>query len=437
MFQRRSFLCLCFLYVFHLVLYADLIHGENPNRLVGNTFWFGALPSAHTTDATNITLIITTFSEYPARVFIVTNTISRAMDFQENGISNTITLPGSFIPTRDGVSDNGVVIAEMHGDIILVQLSVNSDIPNSSEGTILWPIDLTGGQYIINGMYPYEIFSIVPSAVYTLSTQVVIAFTNGTKRSEILGQYQSWSFSGSNLTGAIIRGNNQLSVFGGYTGAGDLMEPHETTVKDSYLWEQLAPITMFDTDFIFVNPSGSGSNSTLYFLNSEECPVQINVSGLAPLLLNSFGAATITTKNLTHSIHSNGSIDVQAVSGSLLGGNRTQFGLIPNTQFGSASVVKNTIFAFSAPGNSSRIVLVAQTSDIHNQTSQLEFGQGKPKLSPFPLKSFQLSADPSYSFAFYTPFLGQNNMFSNFDLAAYLFSSSINGTNFGSCLIRS
>lgn len=398
------------------IFFSSLVDGLNSNSLMAKFFNVFVPPSIHA-NISNITLII---NDAAGNGFVNGYYIPKYGEFISfNTVepSATLVLPGSVIPMLNGATPYGLRIE--CSSRCSVQMMVNSTYSNASEGTFLIPEAFSGSRYIINSDHSSGSFSTANGG-----TNIIITFPNGSQLNKPTDLHNGWSFSGPDLDGTIIKPavfKGALTVSVGRDGSST------TSHASSYLWEHLIAVDYFDTDFIFVNPSGSGPNVTstlLFFANGVNKTVEINVSGFNSFSLGPFGTANISTHNLTHFIYSNGSIDIQVVSGSYYNGNVTQFGLTPNTQFFS-----NSSFSVQ-PNSSSRLLLIAKTTDIKNSSNHILLNKLKVDLT-----SFETTANSSYSFSSIVPRAGYIAMSSNIDLAGYLFDSS-NGKNFGSSIGR-
>ena len=340
-----------------------------------------------------------------------------------------IVLPGSLIPTGNGISNTGIRIKTSNPSS--VQAIVNSTIPNQSEGTLVFPVGTLGTRYFINGASAVnQAFSVVAA---NDATNVTLRFPNGTISSFSLNALQSLSFSGHELIRTIVELSQSGAVFSGSNCASGPAGEHETHETCGYLWEQSTRQENFGYGFIFVNPNPTQNhtaNTGLRLVSKEAFHVTVNISGTGSFELAPKGDSYIffrATTNLTHEIVANGQIDIEVVTGSLGQTNHlSQFSLIPNMQF------VDQAFFFITPGLSSQLIIVALTSDITNPSSSLKFDD-----QPFDLSQFQPTANPKYSVAIINDFSGAFVMDSTFGVAGYLFEFDENNTlNSGSIIGR-
>jgi hypothetical protein len=462
-----------------LVLLAGLVTGDTsspqPNLLSGALFTIAVPPSAYANDS-DITLFIVDASGSG----MVTGNISTFSNpnetFYGSGPLVTIVLPGStFIPSANGTSNSSITVN--CDRLCSVQVVVNSStVAIANEGTAVLPspFGASSADYIVNSVYSNGAISVT-----TVGSQLgsfTMTFPNGSTSEPItLQPYESYSLSGTGLNGTRIHSDDTfLAVFVGRTGANassslssssSSSSASQNTTGSSYLLEQLSTIATFDTDYIFVNPSasasasasesasasasssssasGSGSNAAnavLHFANAGDQPINVEVSSNTSTCQTSFLIASnqtyaLCTNKTSLSIHSNGSVGVQVVAGSLANFNRSQFTLVGNNQFFGGSLAspsngENLAAYFNVPSNTSNLLLfVALTKDIGSTNNSLLLNS-----TSVPLTSFKPAANASFSYAFYTPLTsGVANLTSSFQMAAYSFDSGA-GMNSGTFL---
>jgi hypothetical protein len=419
------------------------------NTAYGTQFLFSAIQPSVTNNtigttsnssSSTVLLLISAPTEFNVNI-TVGNAINDSFS-SENNQTRTVLSSDSLLPQSNGIT-TGSAIQVQTNTSVTVQLVVANSAGAEGEGTLVYPINAIGAQYIVSTLGQFNAF-VVTAAENT--TIVNLTFSNGTSANYSINSNDVLYFGDTNLNGTVIESSNNkpISVLAGRT-CGNL-SGETGNAPCSYLLEALPPTNTFGRNFVFTSQFIESDVGDLFNSNVEFLFTATVAN--TTVIINGNNNMTLTRANevfdfppsneINYFITANNPILVTAILSPRGGANNeTQVNLIPTERFFTFSQFQ-AISSTSATNNMTvadlnTLVLIVNSTDLNNTSNYLTFNDQIVDTTQFQSINEQFSTVSLPTTVGSEP----NTVNATYRFGGYYFASVNNATlNYGSAINR-